>query len=252
MIRSITLRLEGNNGVHLDEVKLVTHTGSEFLWLFSSPNLAHGGWLDGDNTNDDILPAQTLSIADASARLPTDATPTVRLSVGTVTSMQSGGSADGSRVSRHDIAGIWVAFFQECQQYGRCGQVEMVVFGSGGHVGPLRLTSTDFISAAQKSTLQVPAAIGDFAAIKLCKSAMLSRFVALSASQTLKCVAVADNAGTDGWRLEEISAQLPGIPTPLAPLFLGHFSPVLRRLFAVLLRFPASWRQDGENGRKMA
>ena len=24
-------------------------------------------------------------------------------------------------VSRHDIAGIWVAFFQECQQY-RCGQ----------------------------------------------------------------------------------------------------------------------------------
>ena len=128
----------------------------------------------------------------------------------------------------------------------------MVVFGSGGHVGPLRLTSTDFISAAQKSTLQIPAAIGDFAAIKLCKSAMLSRFVALSASQTLKCVAVADNAGTDGWRLEEISAQLPGIPTPLAPLFLGHFSPVLRRLFAVLLRFPASWRRDGENGRKMA
>ena len=24
-------------------------------------------------------------------------------------------------MSRHDIAGIWVAFFQECQQY-RCGQ----------------------------------------------------------------------------------------------------------------------------------
>ena len=36
------------------------------------------------------------------------------------------------------------------------------------------------------------------------------------------------------------------------PCFLGHFSPVLRRLFAVLLQFPASWRQDGENGRKMA
>ena len=43
-----------------------------------------------------------------------------------------------------------------------------------------------------------------------------------------------------------------GIPTPLAPLFLGHFSPVLRRLFTVISRFPASWRQDGENGRKMA
>ena len=38
----------------------------------------------------------------------------------------------------------------------------------------------------------------------------------------------------------------------LPPLFPGHFSPVLRRLFAVLLLFPASWRQDGENGRKMA
>ena len=38
----------------------------------------------------------------------------------------------------------------------------------------------------------------------------------------------------------------------LLPYFLGHFSPVLRSLFAVLLRFPASWRQDGENGRKMA
>ena len=111
MIQSITLRLEGNNGVHLDEVKLVTHMGMEFLWLFSSPGLAHGGWLDGDSSNDDILPAQTLSVTDASARLPTDATPTVRLSVGTVTSMQSGASADGSRVSRHDIAGIWVAFW---------------------------------------------------------------------------------------------------------------------------------------------
>ena len=162
MIRSITLRLEGNNGVHLDEVKLVTHMGMEFLWLFSSPGLAHGGWLDGDSSNDDILPAQTLSVTDASARLPTDATPTVSLSVGTVTSMQAGASADGSRV-------------------------EMVVFGSGGHVGPLRLATTDFISAAQKSTLQVPAAIGDFSAIKLCKSAMLSRFVALPVSQTLKC-----------------------------------------------------------------
>ena len=38
----------------------------------------------------------------------------------------------------------------------------------------------------------------------------------------------------------------------LPPYFLGHFSPVLRRFFAALLRFPASWRQDGENGRKMA
>ena len=38
----------------------------------------------------------------------------------------------------------------------------------------------------------------------------------------------------------------------LPPYFPGHFSPVLRRLFAVILRFPASWRQDGENGRKMA
>ena len=38
----------------------------------------------------------------------------------------------------------------------------------------------------------------------------------------------------------------------LPPYFLGHFSPVLRRLFTVLSRFPASWRQDGENGRKMA
>ena len=41
-------------------------------------------------------------------------------------------------------------------------------------------------------------------------------------------------------------------PTLLTHCFLGHFSPVLRRLFSVLSRFPASWRQDGENGRKMA
>ena len=36
------------------------------------------------------------------------------------------------------------------------------------------------------------------------------------------------------------------------PLFLGRFSPVLRRFSAVVSRFPASWRQDGENRRKMA
>ena len=41
-------------------------------------------------------------------------------------------------------------------------------------------------------------------------------------------------------------------PNAFNPLFLGHFSPVLCRLFTVLSRFPASWRQDGENGRKMA
>ena len=41
-------------------------------------------------------------------------------------------------------------------------------------------------------------------------------------------------------------------PNAFDPLFLRRFSPVLRRLFTVLLRFPAFWRQDGENGRKMA
>ena len=48
------------------------------------------------------------------------------------------------------------------------------------------------------------------------------------------------------------AVSLPGIPTPLSPLFLGRFSPVLRRFSAVPLRCPASWRRDGENGRKMA
>ena len=43
-----------------------------------------------------------------------------------------------------------------------------------------------------------------------------------------------------------------GIPTPPSPLFLGRFAPVLRRFSAVLLCCLASWRQDGENGRKMA
>ena len=43
-----------------------------------------------------------------------------------------------------------------------------------------------------------------------------------------------------------------GIPTPPSPLFLGRYTPVLRRFPAVPLRCPASWRRDGENGRKMA
>ena len=37
-------------------------------------------------------------------------------------------------------------------------------------------------------------------------------------------------------------------PTLFNPLFLAHFSPVLRRFFIVISRLPASWRQDGENG----
>ena len=37
-----------------------------------------------------------------------------------------------------------------------------------------------------------------------------------------------------------------------SPLFLGRFAPVFRRFSAVLLCCLASWRQDGENGRKMA
>ena len=43
-----------------------------------------------------------------------------------------------------------------------------------------------------------------------------------------------------------------GLPHYISPLFLGRFSPVLRRFYAVPLRCPASWRRDGENGRKMA
>ena len=35
-------------------------------------------------------------------------------------------------------------------------------------------------------------------------------------------------------------------PNAFNPLFLGHFSPVLRRLFTVLSRLPASWRQNRE------
>ena len=41
-------------------------------------------------------------------------------------------------------------------------------------------------------------------------------------------------------------------PNAFNPPFLAHFSPVLRRLFTVLSRLPASWRQDGEDGRRMA
>ena len=53
--------------------------------------------------------------------------------------------------------------------------------------------------------------------------------------------------------IEEKDAALAlGIPTPLSPLFLGRFSPVFRRFSAVILCCLASWRQDGENGRKMA
>ena len=48
------------------------------------------------------------------------------------------------------------------------------------------------------------------------------------------------------------SAQVRGIPTPPNPLFLGRFWPVLRRFSAVVLCCLASWRQDGENGRKTA
>ena len=43
-----------------------------------------------------------------------------------------------------------------------------------------------------------------------------------------------------------------GIPTPPSSLFLGRFAPVFRRFSTVPLRCPASWRRDGENGRKMA
>ena len=54
------------------------------------------------------------------------------------------------------------------------------------------------------------------------------------------------------WQSVWLERLASGIPTPLSPLFLGRFAPVLRRFSAVILCCPASWRQDGENGRKMA
>ena len=62
-------------------------------------------------------------------------------------------------------------------------------------------------------------------------------------------VPAAVRAGVEpAWILGNLSVE----PNALNPLLLGHSSPVLRRLFAVLSRFPASWRQDGEDGRRMA
>lgn len=70
-ITTITLRLSGNNGVHLDEVRLLTPEGDDYLWLFSSGSheMRHGGWLDGDSSNDEITSSQTLAVADATQKL---------------------------------------------------------------------------------------------------------------------------------------------------------------------------------------
>ena len=68
-ITAITLRLSGNNGVHLDEVRMLTPEGEDYIWLFSSGNAAHGGWLDGDSSNAQITPDQTLAVADATQKL---------------------------------------------------------------------------------------------------------------------------------------------------------------------------------------
>eukprot|EP01045_Picozoa_sp_COSAG04_P019095 COSAG04_NODE_1823_length_5490_cov_4.159866_3_plen_108_part_00 len=57
---------------------------------------------------------------------------------------------------------------------------------------------------------------------------------------------------TIGLIKEIIGRPWQGIPTPPSSLFLGRFAPVFRRFFAVPLHCPASWRRDGENGRKMA
>ena len=43
-----------------------------------------------------------------------------------------------------------------------------------------------------------------------------------------------------------------GIPTHCFSAVFARFAPFLRRFSAVLLCCLASWRQDGENGRKMA
>ena len=61
------------------------------------------------------------------------------------------------------------------------------------------------------------------------------------------------HAGEAGSRHHMATAFLLGITQRHLTHYLSAtFSPVLRRLFAVLSRLPASWRQDGENGRKMA
>ena len=53
-------------------------------------------------------------------------------------------------------------------------------------------------------------------------------------------------------KLGVLGTRTPVSQRHFSPLFLGRFSPVLRRFSAVVLCCLASWRQDGENGRKMA
>ena len=74
-----------------------------------------------------------------------------------------------------------------------------------------------------------------------------------------RAVKMLEAGGAERREVDAVFADEPKDSGPLLvqpdawnPLFLGHFSPVLRRLFTVLSWCPASWRQDGENGRKMA
>eukprot|EP01047_Picozoa_sp_COSAG01_P042569 COSAG01_NODE_3725_length_5760_cov_46.275746_5_plen_696_part_00 len=137
-IERLTLRISGNDGVHLDEVRITTGS-QELLWLLGgSRQYAHNGWLDGDGVSNGQI---TLEATAASNKLSMAADNTVLVEISTVTG----------------------------QRADRTGQdISMIVFGSGGHFTVASLPAHDFSAEGQQSSqISLPSEIGSFKAVKL-------------------------------------------------------------------------------------
>jgi hypothetical protein len=158
-LTGLTLTITGNDGVHLDEVRVVTGN-TEVLWLFDSHNsYRHNGWLDGDGASHGVI---NLVTQDASLNVPLAGSTTIDMEFRTVTAQEA-------------IAGT------------AAEDIELVIFGSDGHYGPITLPFHNYAAGGEhSSTVPIPVPIGNFTAVKIY------------------------NTGHDGWLLEDLEVHVSG------------------------------------------
>ena len=171
-LRGVTVRLDGNNGVHLAEVRVEYAFGSAghvhdyavFSWILSELN----GWLDGDS---DKPPSRTFDVASASPAVEGSGTAIV---VDTVT-----GTANHA-----DSGGTFTISF----------------FGSNGHTVPAVLSAGFQAGAADQFAFEV-GDIGTFRARQFPPPRRLPLMPAAAGTEAAKIT----NTGNDGWLLVDLT-----------------------------------------------
>jgi hypothetical protein len=213
-VTGLTFRLSGNDGILIEEVRVVGHRGTHLTWIFAQ----NAGWLDGDSTDPTITDT---SVLVASAAMPRVTLPFTQQYANPFT---GGGFSTGSAERNTFSAVIGTLTGREKDAGTRAKAIEIVFFGTFALYGPVILNTetlgdTDARfdgQSAHQLQCRLAIVLPSFACFSVmyilhtCVSMCQSEFMTLkipAAIGNLMAIKLY-NTGTDAWQLRGLSVSL--------------------------------------------